>query len=54
MEPIYQQLLKVKEGDFPIAEDVCRRMICLPIYSQMNLDEAQFVVEGVEEVLSEI
>jgi perosamine synthetase len=52
MQPIYKRLLKVKEGDFPIAEKVCERMICLPIYSQMTMDEAKYVVEKVKEVLS--
>lgn len=53
MQPVYNRLLKVKEGDFPVAEDVCRRMICLPIYSQMTMDEAKYVMEEVKEVESE-
>lgn len=53
MEPVYQRILGVKEGDFPVAEDVCRRMVCLPMYSQMTLEEADFVVNKVREVLSE-
>lgn len=52
MQPIYKRLLKVEEGDFPVAEDVCRRMVCLPIYSQMTLEEARYVAEKVKEVLS--
>jgi dTDP-4-amino-4,6-dideoxygalactose transaminase len=52
MQPIYQRLLKVKEGDFPTAEDVCRRQVCLPIYSQMTMDEARYVINKVKEVLS--
>ena len=52
MQPIYKRLLKVREGDFPVAEDVCRRMVCLPIYSQMSLEEAEYVVEKVKEVSS--
>jgi len=52
MEPVYQRLLKTKEGDFPVAEDVCRRMICLPLYSQMTMDEAEYVIQKTEEVLS--
>lgn len=52
MEPIYQQILGVKEGAFPVAEDVCRRMVCLPIYSQMTADEAEFVTANIQEVLS--
>lgn len=53
LQPVYQRLLKVKEGEFPVAEGVCKRMVCLPMYSQMTLDEARYVVEKVEEVLSE-
>jgi len=52
MEPVYQRILGVREGDFPVAEDVCRRMVCLPIYSQMTMDEAEFVIDKVREVLS--
>ena len=54
MQPIYRRLLKVKEGDFPQSEDACRRMVCLPMYSQMTLDEAEYVVNKIEEVLSEL
>jgi len=54
MQPVYQRLLEVKEGDFPVAEDVCKRMVCLPMYSQMTLSEAEYVVEHIKEVLSEL
>jgi len=54
MEPIYKRLFKVREGDFPVAEDVCRRMVCLPMYSQMTLDEAKYVIEKVKEVLQQL
>jgi len=54
LQPLYQRLLKVKEGDFPVAEERCKQMVCLPLYSQMTLDEAQYVVEMVEKVLSEL
>lgn len=53
MQPIYKSLLHVKEGDFPQSEDICRRLVCLPMYSQMTLDEAEYVVNRIEEVLSE-
>lgn len=53
-QPVYQNLLKTGEGDFPVAEDVCRRMVCLPMYSQMTLDEAKYVTERVQEVLSKL
>jgi dTDP-4-amino-4,6-dideoxygalactose transaminase len=54
MQPIYKSLLKVKEGDFPTAEDACRRQVCLPIYSQMTMDEARYIIEKVKGVLSQL
>jgi len=52
MQPIYQRLLGVKKGDFPAAEEACNRMVCLPMYSQMRIDEAEYVMEKIEEVRS--
>jgi len=54
MQPVYKRLLRVKEGDFPVAEEACRRMLCLPVYSQMTMSEAEYVIEKCREVLSEI
>lgn len=51
LQPVYQELLGTKEGDFPVAEDVCRRMVCLPMFSQMTKEEAEYVIEKVTEVL---
>jgi len=50
LQPIYRDLFNTREGDFPVAEDVCKRMVCLPMFSQMTQDEAQYVVEKVTEV----
>jgi dTDP-4-amino-4,6-dideoxygalactose transaminase len=52
LQPVYQRLLGVREGAFPVAEEVCRRMVCLPIYSNMTFDEAAYVTEKIREVLS--
>ncbi len=54
LQPLYQRLLGTAKGEFPVAEDVCTRMICLPIYTQMTKDEAEYVIEEVSEVLSEV
>lgn len=54
MEPVYKRLLKVKEGDFPVAEDVCLRQVCLPLYSQMTSEEAKYVTEKVKEVAPQL
>jgi perosamine synthetase len=52
LEPIYKSLLGTKDEDFPQAEDACRRMICLPLYTQMTTEEAKYVIEKLRETLS--
>jgi dTDP-4-amino-4,6-dideoxygalactose transaminase len=52
LEPIFKQLLGTKEGDLPQAEDVCKRMICPPLYAQMTIEEGQYVIEKFRETLS--
>lgn len=34
-----------REGDFPVTEDVSRRLIRLPLYYDLRLSEAEFIVE---------
>jgi len=45
LQPIYRKLLGTSPGDFPVSEDYCSRMVCLPIYPQLSREEAQYVVE---------
>jgi perosamine synthetase len=54
LQPLYMRLLGTKEGDYPNAEDACRRMICPPIHAWMNPDEARYVVEKFAETLAEV
>ena len=54
LQPIYKELLKTEEEDFPTAEDVCSRMICLPLYVQMTQEEADYVIEKLKETISEM
>jgi len=39
-------------GDFPVADEVCSRHVCLPIYPYMTDDEIDRVVTAVRETLS--
>jgi len=41
-QPVFQNMV---DGEFPVAEDICHRHICLPLYYGMTEDEAKFVVE---------
>lgn len=54
LQPVYRNLLGTKEGDFPATEDVCKRMICLPMYTQMTADEAEYVIGKIKEVLANV
>jgi perosamine synthetase len=49
LQPIFSGLSN--EGDFPVAEDLCRRMICLPISAIMTKEEAEYVVNCLRRVL---
>ncbi len=44
-------MLGYKEGDFPQAEDICRRHVCLPVYVTMRDKETHYVVSSLKEVL---
>jgi dTDP-4-amino-4,6-dideoxygalactose transaminase len=52
LEPVYKRMLGTKEGDFPLAEDACKRMICLPLYAQMTKEDEQYVIEKLKETIS--
>ncbi|MEM3386078.1 MAG: DegT/DnrJ/EryC1/StrS family aminotransferase [Nitrososphaerales archaeon] len=54
LQPLYQRLLSTKKGDYPIAEDICRRMICPPIYPDMSIEDAEYVVAKFKEALAEV
>ncbi|HEY9062627.1 MAG TPA: DegT/DnrJ/EryC1/StrS family aminotransferase [Pseudobacteroides sp.] len=41
------------EGNFPNADDVCERHICLPIYPSLTLDQVEKVVRTLASVLNE-
>ena len=51
LQPIFKDLYGFKEGDFPIAEDVCRRQICLPVFATMTEEQAKYVIASLKEVL---
>jgi len=50
-QPIFQGMA---DGEFPEADDVCSRHICLPLYYGMTNDEARFVVDTLKKTLKEM
>jgi dTDP-4-amino-4,6-dideoxygalactose transaminase len=51
LQPIFKEMYSFKEGDFPVAEDICRRQICLPVFATMTEEQAKYVVDSLKEVL---
>jgi len=51
LQPIFKDSYGFKEGDYPVAEDVCRREICLPVFATMTEEQAKYVVDSLKEVL---
>ena len=49
-QPVFE---KMAQGNFPAAEEVCSRHICLPLYYGMTEEEARYVIETLKSVLSE-
>ena len=51
LQPIYRKLFGFKGGEFPIAEDFSKKILSIPIFSEMTIDEAKIVVEKINEGL---
>lgn len=47
----YRKTFGYKEGDFPVAEDIGRRTISLPLYPKLKDEEVLYVIEAVKEVV---
>jgi len=52
LQPIFKNSGRFKDGDFPVAEDLCKRQICLPVFAGMTEDKAKYVVNSLMEVLA--
>jgi dTDP-4-amino-4,6-dideoxygalactose transaminase len=49
-QPIFKNMA---DGEFPMADDVCQRHICLPLYYGMTGGEAELVVETLKRGIKE-
>jgi hypothetical protein len=48
----YRRLLGAADGDFPVAEDVYRRLLTLPLFPAMSDDDVGSVVDALDKVLT--
>jgi len=51
LQPIFKNSGDYKEGDYPVAGDLCRGMICLPVSAVMTEQEAEYVIGSLRGVL---
>ena len=51
LQPIFKKICGTKKGDFPLAEDLCSRQICLPDFATMTDEQADHVIDSLKEIL---
>ncbi|MFM9984351.1 MAG: DegT/DnrJ/EryC1/StrS family aminotransferase [Flavobacteriales bacterium] len=44
---------RYKEGDFPVTEDLCKRVISLPMHTELRTEQLDFIVASVKEYLQQ-
>jgi dTDP-4-amino-4,6-dideoxygalactose transaminase len=42
---------RYKQGDFPVTEDLCARVISLPMHTEMQDDQLQHIISTVNQFL---
>ena len=51
LQPIFKELYNFTGGELPVAEDLCQRQICLPVFATMTDEQALYTVNSLEEIL---
>jgi len=51
LQPLYKSLLGFNGGEYPRAEIIAKRHICLPLYTQMTNEEVEHVLNSLKEAL---
>jgi len=49
LQPIYQDMFKLSEGSFPVAEDHAKKALSIPIYPDLKDEEVRFVAQSIIE-----
>ena len=52
LQPYYRKRYGFKEGDFPIAEEICKTVFQLPIQPFLSEEELKRVIQAVKSVLA--
>jgi len=51
LQPVYKRNFGYKEGMFPVAEDILKRQITLPMYPQLEEKNVDYVLDGLKKSL---
>jgi len=54
LQPIYKELFKYENGAFPVAEEVLKKIICLPMYVQIKPIEVEYVLRSLKDAISSL
>ncbi len=52
LQPVFKE--QFKEGDFPLAEEICQRHICLPVYQGMKDEDAEYAAFSLKKAAEDI
>ncbi len=50
LQPLYRNMFKFKEGDFPVSESIGNNSIALPLGNTLNMEEADYVIETIRAI----
>jgi dTDP-4-amino-4,6-dideoxygalactose transaminase len=51
LHPYYKNKYKYKEGDFPVAEKIYKKIVSLPLYPKMEESDIIRVVKSIKNIL---
>ena len=51
LQPIFKKLYGFSGGEFPKAENLCQRHICMPVFAEMSDEEARYVVYSIKRIV---
>ncbi|MBU0634789.1 MAG: DegT/DnrJ/EryC1/StrS family aminotransferase [Candidatus Omnitrophica bacterium] len=52
LQPVYKEL-GYRRGDFPVAEKVCKEILCLPMYASLEEKQINFVIETFKQIFEQ-
>lgn len=51
LQPIFKDSYGFNGGELPVAEDLCRRQICLPVFATMTDEQAEHTIDSLKKAL---